>query len=248
MQPEEEAVLKILQSWSPDVTGLLHRAGYFNLPEGTKKEEIANKIGFGPNTPLYNRIKLSSIRKNGGDIDKDGELVMSKNRGVAQIVLDEQNLIELKQGAREVAKQLGVEFSRFDWNPIAQEYLDKEGFKLVKTLTKTDLDRIIPIIQQHFGLNERTFAKRFRDNYPCSEGRMRVIFRQEKFRAINNGADLLAKEAGAKKKFWRHSHGPNPRKEHLAIDGQERDIDKAFSTGEQLPEKVGCRCRVDYSF
>ena len=64
MQPEEKAVLDLLQSWSPDVTGLLHRAGYFDLPEGTAKDEIASKIGFGRGTPLYNRLKASSAEKN----------------------------------------------------------------------------------------------------------------------------------------------------------------------------------------
>jgi hypothetical protein len=233
MQPEEKAVLKILQSWSPDVTGLLHRAGYFQLPEGTAKEDIAQKIGFGKGTPLYNRLKAASLEK---------------NWEVAKIVVNEEQLIELKQGAREVAKQLGVEFSEFDWNPVAQKYMKDEGFKLVKTLSKTDLDRIVPIIQQHFGLNERTFAKRFRENYPCSEGRMKTIFRTEKFRAINGGGDALAKEAGATTKIWQHSTGPNPRKQHVAMTGETVKIDKAFSNGEQWPGLPNCRCRVDYSF
>ena len=233
MQPEEKAVLDLLQSWSPDVTGLLHRAGYFGLPEGTAKDEIASKIGFGRGTPLYKKIQAASIEK---------------NWEVAKIVLDEQNLIELKQGARQVAKQLGLEFSEFDWDPIAQKYMKEHGFTLVKTLTQTDLKRIIPIMQQHFGLNERTFAKRFRDNYPCSEGRMRVIFRHEKFVAINGGSHLEAKFADAKKKTWRHSHGPNPRKNHLAMDGETVGIDEPFSNGSQFPNEVGCRCRADYSF
>ena len=234
MTPEEKAVLGLLEGWSPDVTGLLHRAGYFDLPPGTKKDEIAKKIGFGRGTPLYNKLKASSLEK---------------NRQVSAIVLNETQLIELKQGAREVAKQLGLEFSKFDWNPIAQEYMEKEGFKLVKTLTATDLKRIVPIMQQHFGLNERTFAKRFRDNYPCSEYRMRTIFRTEKFTAINAGAHGLAVEAGATIKIWRHSHGPNPRKDHLAMDGEEQPIDKPFSNGKQYPgNDPNCRCRADYAF
>lgn len=233
MQPEEKAVLDLLQSWSPDVAGLLHRAGYFSLPEGTAKEEIASKIGFGRGTPLYNKLKATSL---------------AKNREVSAIVVNEAQLIELKQGARQVAKQLGLEFSEFDWDPISQKFMKDEGFKLVKTLTKTDLDRIIPIMQQHFGLNERTFAKRFRENYPCSEGRMRTIFRTEKFRAINGGGDALAREAGATEKTWQHSGGPNPRKDHVAMSGETVKIDKAFSNGEQWPGLPNCRCRVDYSF
>jgi uncharacterized protein YbgA (DUF1722 family) len=62
MQPEERAVLDLLQSWSPDVTGLLHRAGYFDLDVSTtKKEEIAQKIGFGRGTPLYKKLQASSL-------------------------------------------------------------------------------------------------------------------------------------------------------------------------------------------
>lgn len=235
MQPEEKAVLDLLQSWSPDVTGLLHRAGHFDLDASTtKKEEIAQKIGFGRGTPLYKKLQAASLEK---------------NWEVAKIVLDEQNLIELKQGARQVAKQLGLEFSEFDWDPIAQKYMKEHGFQLVKTLTQTDMKRIIPIMQQHFGLNEKTFAKRFRDNYPCSEYRMKTIFRTEKFTAINGGAHGLALEAGATTKIWRHSHGPNPRKDHLAMDGEEQPIDKPFSNGKQFPGgDPNCRCRVDYGF
>jgi hypothetical protein len=234
MTPEEKAVLDLLEGWSPDVTGLLHRAGYFDLPAGTKKDEIANKVGFGRGTPLWKKLRDSSLEK---------------NRQVSAIVINEQNLIELKQGARQVATQLGLEFSEFDWDPISQKYMKEEGFKLVKTLTQTDLKRIVPIMQQHFGLNERTFAKRFRDNYPCSEYRMRTIFRTEKFTAINGGAHGLAVEAGATIKTWRHSHGPNPRKDHLAMDGEEQPIDKPFSNGKQFPgNDPNCRCRADYGF
>jgi len=96
MTPEEQAVLKLLQSWSPDVTTLLKRAGYFDLPENTKKEDIAHKIGFGRGTPLYKKLQAISLEKNGE---------------VAKIVVNEAQLIELKQGAREVAKSLGVPFS-----------------------------------------------------------------------------------------------------------------------------------------
>jgi len=232
--PEEKAVLKLLQEWSPDVVGLLHRAGYFSLDTSlVKKEEIAGKIGFGRGTPLYNKLKAASLEK---------------NWQVAKIVLTEENLIELKQGAREVAKSLNIPFSEFDWNPVAQKYLKEEGLKLVKTLTATDLKRLEKQIQRHFGLNERTFRQRFAQDYPCSPGRVSTIFRTEKFRAINGGADLEAREVGAVTKTWQHSQGPNPRKDHLAMTGETVGIDERFSNGEMYPQMVNCRCRVDYSF
>lgn len=233
MTPEEKATLDLLRSWSPEVTGLLKRAGYFNLPEGTEKDDIARKIGFGKGTPLYNKLKAASI---------------DKNWQVAKIVLTEENLIELKQGAREVAKDLGVPFSAYDWAPIGQSYMEKEGFQLVKSLTKTDLNRLIPQIQKHFGLNERTFQRQFAQDYPCSPYRMRTIFRTEKYRALNGGAHMEAKSVGATSKIWRHSGGPNPRREHVAMSGQVRDVDEPFSNGEQYPQMINCRCRVDYKF
>ena len=234
MTPDERAVLALLQEWSPDITAMLKMAGYFNLPEGTKKEEIAAKIGFGQGSPLYRKILAQSKKK---------------NEQIAYIVLKEENLIELKQGAREVAKDLGVPFSEYDWNPIAQKYMKEEGFQLVKTLTKTDLKRLIPQIQRHFGLNERTFQKQFAQDYPCSHYRMRTIFRTEKYNALNGGAHLEAKSVDATRKIWRHSHGPNPRKDHLAMDGEERGIDEPFSNGKQYPSgDPNCRCRADYKF
>ena len=77
---------------------------------------------------------------------------------------------------------------------------------------------------------------------------MRTIFRTEKFRAINAGEYLEAKEVGAVTKTWQHSTGPNPRKDHLAMTGETVGIDELFSDGEQYPQMINCRCRVDYSF
>lgn len=234
MTPEQQ-VLEILQSWSSDVVVLLRRAGYFSPSmSDVAKEEIATKIGFGKGTRLYRQLAKMSE---------------AKNWEVAKIVLTEENLIELKQGARQVAKELGVPFSAYDWNPIAQSYLKKEGFQLVKTLTGTDLKRLEKQMQAHFGLNERAFERRFRENYPCSPYRTRTIFRTEKNNALNGGGYLEAKSVDAKKKIWRHSHGPNPRKDHLAMDGEVRDIDDPFSNGKQYPNgDPNCRCRADYKF
>lgn len=235
MNASEREVLKLLQEWAPSVSRILRKAGYFDLDTSTtERDEIARLIGFGPGTPIYKKLQSASIEK---------------NWQVAKIVLTEENLIELKQGAREVAKSLGLPFSEYDWNPIAQKYMKDEGFKLVKSLTQTDLNRLIPQIQKHFGLNERTFQKQFANDYPCSPYRMRTIFRTEKNNGLNGGAHLEAKSVGAKTKIWRHSHGPNPRKEHLAMDGEEREIDEPFSNGKQYPNgDPNCRCRADYKF
>lgn len=233
MTPEEQ-VLEVLQSWSSDVVILLKKAGYFDPTlSDVKREEIAAKIGFGKGTRLYKQLAKMSE---------------AKNWEVAKIVLTEDNLRELKQGAREVAKDLGVPFSEYDWNPIAQSYLKKEGFKLVKSLTATDLKRLEGQMQRHFGLNERTFAKKFKEDYPCAPYRVKTIFRTEKYRALNGGADAEARSVDAKTKTWRHSHGPNPRKDHLAMTGETVGIDELFSDGEMYPQMINCRCHVDYSF
>jgi len=132
---------------------------------------------------------------------------------------------------------------------VAQAYFKKEGLQRVKTLTKTDLNRLLPQIQAHFGLNERTFQRQFAQDYPCAPYRMKTIFRTEKFSAIEGGGYLEAKLAEATVKWWRHSKGPNPRKNHLAMDGEEREIDEAFSNGKQYPNgEPNCRCRVEYGF
>jgi len=230
----EDAVMKLLQDWSPDVTTLLKLAGYFSPSMSeVAKEEIAQKIGFGKGGRLYNKIKAASAEK---------------NWEIAKIVINEESLIELKQGARQVAKELGIPFSEFDWNPVAQKYFKEEGLKLVKGLTATDLKRLKQEIQTHFGLNEKTFARKYGASYSCSPYRMKTIFRTEKFRAINAGEYLEAKEVGAVTKTWQHSTGPNPRKDHLAMTGETVGIDELFSDGEQYPQMVNCRCRVDYSF
>jgi uncharacterized protein with gpF-like domain len=234
MTPEQQ-VLEILRSWSSDVVILLKRAGYFSpAMSDVAKEEIATKIGFGKGTRLYKQLQAASE---------------AKNWEVAKIVLTEENLIELKQGAREVAKELGIKFSEYNWAPVAQAYLKKEGFQLVKTLTATDLKRLEKQMQAHFGLNEKTFERRFRENYPCSPYRTRTIFRTEKNNALNGGAHLEAKSVDATTKIWKHSHGPNPRKDHLAMDGEEQPIDEPFSNGKQYPNgDPNCRCRAKYKF
>jgi type IV pilus assembly protein PilB len=86
---------------------------------------------------------------------------------VTNLDLEFDHLIKDRSGisgsglAKTVAKQLNVPFSEFNWAPVAQQYFKSEGLQLVKTLTATDLKRLMPQIQRHFGLNEKTFQRNF---------------------------------------------------------------------------------------
>lgn len=232
MTPDDR-VLALLKDWAPEVDGLLRQAGYFDLPrDSTKRIEIAKKIGLQPGGKTYDRVLKAAIEK---------------NENISQIVLNEYSLREFKDGAREVAKQLNIPFSKYDWNEGAQEHFEKHGLQLVKNLSQTDLDSLRDRIQYDFNLNPRDFAKKFAESYSCSPARLERIKRTEAHTESQAGGHNFAGLAECEFKQWMcHPKGKWPRPSHRAVWYEIRKLGEAFSNGQEWPSDPNCRCYLLY--
>ena len=232
MTPDEQ-ILQLLQSWSPEVNRLLKQAGYFDLPRGsTKRQEIAKKIGLVPGDKTYDRMMKAALEK---------------NENISQIVLNEYSLREFKAGAREVAKQLNIPFSKYDWNEGAQKHFEEHGLKLVMQMSQTDLDSLRDRIQYDFNLNPKDFAKKFAESYSCSPARLERIKRTETHTEGQAGGHNFAKQAECAWKQWMcHPRGKWPRATHRAVWYEVAAMGKPFSNGLEWPSEPNCRCYLLY--
>ena len=63
MSPDEQ-ILRLLRNWSPEVSRLLDRAGYWDLPRtSTKRQDIAKKIGLVPGGKTYDAVLKAALDK-----------------------------------------------------------------------------------------------------------------------------------------------------------------------------------------
>lgn len=234
MTPDEQ-ILQLLREWSPEVVRLLDQAGYWDLPRNsTKRAEIAKKIGLVPGGKTYDRVLKAALEK---------------NENISQIVLNEYSLREFKAGAREVAKQLNIPFSKYDWNDGAQEHFEKHGLRLVKQMSQTDLDSLRDRIQYDFNLDPKAFAKKYAESYSCSPARLERIKRTEAHTEGQAGGYNFAQQAGATEKTWNcHPRGKWPRATHRAVWHETVPMDKPFSNGLMWPSEPNCRCYLTYGF
>jgi hypothetical protein len=232
MTPDEE-ILQLLRDWAPEVVRLLDQAGYFDLPrDSTKKLEIARKIGLNPGGRVYRQVLQAS---------------RMKNQAVSRIVLDEYSLREFKSGAREVAKQLNIPFSKYDWNEGAQEHFEKHGLQLVKNLTQTDIDSLRERIQYDFNLNPKDFAKKYASSYSCSPARLERIKRTETHTEAQAGGHNFAGLADCEFKQWMCTPLSKwPRPSHRAVWYEVRKLYESFSNGLMWPSDPNCRCYLMY--
>ena len=232
MSPDEE-ILQLLRGWAPDVVRLLRQAGYFDLPrDSVKRAQIAKKIGLDTGGRLYKQVLAASLEK---------------NEAIAPIVLNEYSLREFRNGAREVARQLNIPFSKYDWNEGAQTYFDKHGLELVKQMSQTDLDSLRTRIQYDFNLNPKDFAKRYAESYSCSPARLERIKRTETHTSAQAGGHSFAGEAECEFKQWMcHPRGKWPRPTHRAVWYEVVAYDDAFSNGLMWPSEPNCRCYLLY--
>jgi hypothetical protein len=232
MSPDEQ-ILGLLKDWAPEVDRLLRQAGYFDLPRAsTKRQEIAKKIGLEPGGKIYDKLLKAAIEK---------------NENISQIVLNEYSLREFKNGAREVAAQLNIPFSKYDWNEGAQQHFQEHGLKLVKQMSQTDLDSLRDRIQYDFALNPKDFAKKFAESYSCSPARMERIKRTETHTEGQAGGHNFAGLAECQYKQWMcHPRGKWPRPTHRATWYEVVAYDKPFSNGLMWPSEANCRCYLLY--
>jgi hypothetical protein len=232
MTPDDQ-ILALLKDWAPEVTRLLDQAGYWDLPRtSTKRQEIAKKLGLEPGDKLFDRVLKAS---------------MEKNQDIAQIVLDNDSLRAFKAGAREVAGQLNIPFSKYDWNDGAQKHFEEHGLQLVKQMSQTDLDSLRERIQYDFNLNPKDFAKKYAESYSCSPARLERFKRTEAHTSAQAGGHNFAGLAECEFKQWMcHPRAIWPRATHRAVWYQIRKLGESFSNGLEWPSEPNCRCYLLY--
>jgi hypothetical protein len=233
MPTPDEQILALLKDWAPEVDRLLRQAGYFDLPRtSTKRQEIAKKIGLEPGGKTYDRVLKASIEK---------------NENISQIILNNDSLRAFKEGAREVAAQLNIPFSKYDWNDGAQAHFDKHGLELVKQMSQTDLDSLRERIQYDFSLDPVAFAKKYAESYSCSPARLKRIKRTEAHTESQAGGHNFAGLAECEFSQWMcHPRAIWPRATHRAVWYEIVAYGKAFSNGLMYPSEPNCRCYLLY--
>jgi hypothetical protein len=229
MPTPDEEILRLLKDWAPEISRLLDQAGYWDLPRtSTKRQEIAKKIGLDPGGKTYRKVLKASLEK---------------NENISQIVLNEYSIREFKVGAREVAKQLNIPFSKYDWNEGAQEHFADHGLQLVKNMSQTDIDSLKDRIQYDFNLNPRDFARKFAESYSCSPARLERIKRTEAHTESQAGGHNFAGLAECEFSQWLcHPRAIWPRPSHRAVWYEIVEFGKPFSNGKIYPNDPNCRC------
>ena len=236
----QDVILELFQNWSVDVVRALKRNGYWDESWDTISPElIPGKIGLQRGGQLYKELVAKSLEKN------------------AEVAAQTEVWIGWKSfeaGVKVSMNQLGIGIPRglsasHDFNELAQNYFDKHGLELQKTLTGTDIDTLRQRIQYHFNESPDVFADRFKDSYSCSPYRIERIKRTEYHTDVQAGSYEFAKNAGAEWKKWNCTHIDQwPRPDHRINEGQVVKIDEVFENGSELPEDPNCRCYITYHF
>jgi hypothetical protein len=236
----EQVILELFQNWSPTVVRALKKAGYWDQSwVDIEPQLIPGKIGLERGGQLYRQLVKASLEKN------------------AEVAAQTEAWIGWKSfeaGAKVSMNQLGIGIPRglsasHDFNELAQNYFDKHGLELQKTLMGTDISTLQQRIQYHFNESPDVFAKRYTDSYPCSKARIELIKRSEYHTCTQGGSYEYAKDAGAEYKQWHCTHIDKwPRADHAQNEGQVVRIDEVFNNGQDLPCDPNCRCYITYHF
>lgn len=219
----EDDILQVLQGFGDDVAGILLAAGYFNL---SRKNQILEAI------PLGEIAAAANI----------------KNSIIWRMIWPLYAAPGMASGIRKTAGELRIPPRTFGAGPYISDYYNKHGLELVRSMNATDVKQLKDILEGRFWQNEKPFAREFKDSFPCSEWRLRLIKRSESHAATCYGSHQFALTTDAKKKTWHSVSDRRTRAEHRAMNGETVGIRDRFSNGLEYPNEPGCRCHLSYSY
>lgn len=84
----------------------------------------------------------------------------------------------------------------------AKKYFESRGLELVKTLSKTDCERLKVQLKDNWGKGPDAFKKSFQEDYANTKARLDSIYRTEYVTAQNEGILARSRDAGHKMKQW----------------------------------------------
>jgi len=222
------AILLALKRWGRTATAILKLAGYFDV-------EPELRAGF----------DLSKT-----DWDKLAKASEKKNKSIWGLFWKGWGEKTYARGGERVASGLGASMRLKDKRLLADEYFSERGLQHVKQLSKTDVNSLREAIRRDIYLNEKQFAKKYADSYPCSKARLRRIKRTEAHTALENGGYNYARHLGAGWKQQVNVGDRRVRESHIAASAEGWiPIDQPFaSTGRMVADDVNCRCHLIYRF
>jgi HK97 family phage portal protein len=161
----------------------------------------------------------------------------------------------------EIADGLGAEKSagpaelKWEFDPLSpaiRAWISQHGAENVKTILATNLEEVKRIILMGIDENLSTVQigrdlKQFYTDRSAYKA-MRIA-RTETSRAAGFGQREAAKQSGVVKTHtWVTSRDDRVRDEHVAVDGETKNLNESYSTGEMYPgeNSINCRCVESY--
>ena len=221
-------MLRFLKGWAGTATKALIMAGYF---------DAAPELRAGFNLDLINWEALAKASQ-------------KKNARVWGTFWSRWGEKTFERGGQRSAHALGASMKLKDKRQLADEYFGERGLQHVKQLSKVDIDSLREAIRRDIYLNEKQFAKKYADSYPCSPARLRRIKRTEAHNALEYGGYNYARVAGAGWKCQVTVGDRRVRSSHISAAAEGWiPIDQPFSsTGRLIADEVNCRCHLTYRF
>ena len=223
-----EEMHQALTIWAMTATRHLGQAGYFDT-------EPELRAGFDLDKIDWNKLAKAAERKNkriwGWSWKGWGEKIFER-------------------GGERVASGLGASLKMKDKRQLADEYFQERGLQHVKQMSKTDIKSLRKAIRENVYLNEKQFAKKYGDSYPCSPARLRRIKRTEAHNSLEYGGYNYARNLGA---GWKCQVTVGDRRVRPSHTGAAAEgwipIDQPFaSTGRMVADDIMCRCHLAYKF
>lgn len=134
----------------------------------------------------------------------------------------------------------------------ASKYSDawfrERGAEFVTNISDTDRQKLKGLLIEHWGLGERQFAQKIKEEYLFSAERAKTIYRTEVHMTHEAGGLAFAADAGATTKVWLGNQ-LNPCSKCSGYNGEKRLIGEAFSNGAMVAHAhPRCRCTTIYLY
>jgi hypothetical protein len=172
----------------------------------------------------------------------------ANNEQLWKAVWDNGASVAYQLGGKRVAKELGVSWANVPFR--GQEYYVSHGRALCEQLTETDLTQIRTLLEKHWGIGEKAFARQADVSGLASPARLKNIYRTE-IHYSNEYAGLhQALDEGVETRSWFAMGDERMCEVCAALEAENQDvpINQPFSNGEMAAHAhPSCRCRAVYN-
>ena len=207
--------------------------------------------------PLYvaeGKAVIASIAS--GDMLKSAQSAIQGRKPEWEKTITAVDLVLIDEFGTDTADGLGGGKSRkYEFDPVSaaiRAWTAEHAAESVKHILETNIKKMHDIVLAGLdeGLTRPQIASQLRQFYKEKSyyNAMRVA-RTETSHAAGYGQRESAKQSGiVKKKVWVSSRDDRVRDEHIALDGEVRNLDASYSNGEMFvgESSINCRCVESY--